>query len=222
MHLNRDCYYFNNKRKLMKIRLSKLHVVFVALVVAGITFYYATQVMIPPFQTIGSQSLGQVSLGMKEVDVLLEFGRKPDCIYPKDSDFKEMGYHIERGSNASQVAPTLGCRYRVTLTQDGDSLKVSTVCYSLEISRSAPIYTTSMKYEWPRSIGGEYYMVPYTEQQVLKDFGSPSYTSISEEGTSKFISFDRHNVGFFIMSGNVAQACVSNRLPLRLVNEYKG
>lgn len=180
--------------------------------------YYCSVIYIPPFKSLGVESLGQVELGMREVDVTLAFGRKSDCSVEEGDSYKTMNYQIGIGSSSIQGQP---CRYEIFLRKQNDGMyRVSRICFSNEISRFLPIYTTHMRYEWPRSLWSENYSVPGTENLILETFGEPSFTSVNSDGTGKVLNFNKYNAAFFIIAGSVIQACVSNELPIRLQNEY--
>lgn len=191
----------------------------ITLCVAAIIFYF-TVMYIPPFKSLGVESLGQISLGMRDVDVSLAFGRKSDCPVEKGDSYKTMSYQLGVGSSFTQGN---SCRYEIFLRkQDDGTHQVSRVCFAREVSRYMPIYTTDMKYEWPRSIWSDSYSVPGSEKSIIDTFGEPSSISVNQDGTGKVINYNKYNAAFFIVSGSVIQACVSNELPMRLQNEYSG
>ncbi|MDX7860650.1 hypothetical protein SJR95_11440 [Aeromonas caviae] len=60
------------------------------------------------------------------------------------------------------------------------------------------------------------------EKDVLRKLGSPSFVSVSQDGTQKLSSFEKYNVAFTFQAGELKDICVSSELPLRFANEYPG
>ena len=169
-------------------------------------------VYIPPFKT-----LEQIKLVMRDVDVTLLFGKKPDCPVMDGDANTTMKY---QGMGPSEDGEP--CHYTISFSKSDDGVyRVSKICFILVMSEYRPKYSTYMKYEWPKSIWQEDYSVDSKEEALLKTFGEPSYVSIYKDGTFKYISFNKYNAAFLIKSGEVIEACVSNELPIRLLNEYK-
>lgn len=137
-----------------------------------------------------STGLGEVELGMREMDVTLAYGRSPDCIISESPTQKVWGYYyIEE------------CRAKLYFTNEGSEFRLSTIC-------GAGI-TESVNYA-------------DSEEDVLRKLGSPSFVSVSHDGTQKLSSFEKYNVAFTFQAGDLKEICVSNELPLRFENEYPG
>lgn len=200
--------------------IRKLVITAALILCAAATIYYCRFIYMPPFESLGVESLGQIRLGMRDVDVSLTFGRKPDCSTEEDGSYKKMSYQLGVNQLPLQGEP---CRYEISLNKHSDGVyRVSRICFSREVSRLMPVYTTDMKYEWPRSLWSDSYSVPDSEKSIIETFGEPSSVSVNQDGTGKVINFNKHNAAFFIISGSVIQACVSNQLPIKFKNQYSG
>lgn len=162
---------------------------FLLIIVLGIIFssiYFALRYVSPV------TSLGIVSLDMKEVDVILAYGRKPDCSEQKDPDHKIIKFN---GSNEA-------CNNLVYLTKVGDEFEVSMIC-------SSNYWAFNNIDDWTAEPG------------LIARLGSPSHTSINSDGTTKIVSFQRYNVAFEFESGKVINTCVTRALPVKYTDEYK-
>ena len=59
-----------------------------------------------------------------------------------------------------------------------------------------------------------------TESDILSRFGEPSFVSVSNDGTTKISSFKNSNLAFEFRKNEILKACVSNKMPVRYVDEY--
>lgn len=102
-------------------------------------FFLWMKYHIPPFRSLEIMPDTYFSLGMREVDLSLIFGKKPDC-HEEDDVSKTVGY-IKRGGK---------CRYSAVFYKNyNGEFRASEICFEIDLHFAAPLYPARIKYEWP-------------------------------------------------------------------------
>ncbi len=159
----------------------------IAALVAAAFLAYFLYVRFWPVKT-----LGDLRLGMSEVEVTLAFGRKAD----------ESSTHGKVKQLTFYGAP--GYINEVRLAKSGRTYKIYEICSNTQSVESKGIYRLS------------------NEDDVLRKLGKPTYVSVSQDGTVKISSFGSTNLAFMFELGTIREICVSNDLPVRFDKEYAG
>lgn len=194
----------------MKSRRSRI-IVFVSLLLLclAIPVFLWMKYHIPPFRSLQVMPDTYFSLGMREVDLSLSFGRAPEC-HEEDDVSKTVGYIKEGGK----------CRYSAVFYKDyNGEFRASRICFEIDPYFAAPLYPARIKYEWPRNMWLDDFTVFRGESDFTDVLGEPSYVSISRDGTSKISNYESHNVAFMVRAGQVKMACISDSA-IYFANEY--
>ncbi|NLP62091.1 hypothetical protein [Paraburkholderia sacchari] len=135
--------------------------------------------------------IGDVKLGMREVDVTVAYGRKADCDVVESPTQKIWAFDYLHSSCDTQV---------FLESNDDKEFRVTRVC-----SRFSPSKKLSSVYE---------------EKELVEKIGDPSSISISKDGFSKISNFEDNNISVDSRGGTITQWCVT-KSPLEYKEAYK-
>ncbi len=150
-------------------------------------------------------SFDGISLGMSEVDVTVLYGRRPDCPSNEGSASKELNYYDSPGSRHWRSSSLLKspCRIFITLTKTAEGeAHVTSICSNSEPS--------------------ELFSSTFRKGDLIERLGAPSYRSISTDGTLVYSNYPEHNLALMTEGRYIREWCVSDYLPIKFQEEYKG
>lgn len=122
---------------------------------------------------------GDVKIGMRDVDVTVAFGRKPDCDYSGSSDEKIWSFN-EHGA----------CDVTVYLRSgENAQFNVTGIC-----GKNPP----------DKRLESVFY-----EKDLIEVLGDPSSSSIRKDGLSKILNYNLHNISVDVSGARIQQWCVT-------------
>lgn len=134
--------------------------------------------------------MGDLKLGMREVDVTAAYGRKADCDVVESPTQKVWAFN-------ARYSP---CNTSVFLEANKDKeLRVTRIC-----SDSSP---------------SEQLSGVWMEKDLIEKIGDPSSISISKDGLSKISNFESNNISVDVKGGRITQWCVTES-PLEYKEAY--